>query len=132
MKKNIQENLLALTDVAQLVGHWPAKQEVTNSIPSQGTCLGCGLVPSQGMYKRKPINISFPNWYFFPPLSPLLPSPSSKKKGGGGKKEKRKLLKSVRTDISKFLPGVIGFIYNRVWINSSLRASSKKVLVKGY
>ena len=28
-------------DVTQLVGHQPTKQEVTTSIPSQGTCLGC-------------------------------------------------------------------------------------------
>ena len=31
---------LALTNVDQLVGHWPAKQMVTGLIPSQGTCLG--------------------------------------------------------------------------------------------
>ena len=34
----------ALTGVAQLVGHRPAKQKVAGSIPSQGTCLGFGPV----------------------------------------------------------------------------------------
>ena len=33
----------ALTSVAQLVGHHAAKQKVTSSIPSQGTCLDCGF-----------------------------------------------------------------------------------------
>ena len=33
----------ALIGVTQLVGHRPARREVTGSIPCQGTCLG--LVP---------------------------------------------------------------------------------------
>ena len=39
---------MALTGVAQLVGHCPAEQIVTNLIPGQGTCLGGGLGPRSG------------------------------------------------------------------------------------
>ena len=39
---------LALTGAALLVGCGPAKQKVTGSIPSQGTCLGS--VPDRGAY----------------------------------------------------------------------------------
>ena len=34
-----------LTGVAQLIEHRPENQRVTGSIPSQGTCLGCGPGP---------------------------------------------------------------------------------------
>ena len=34
--------LVALTGVAQWVGHRPMDQKVTCSIPGWGTCLGCG------------------------------------------------------------------------------------------
>ena len=34
---------VALTGVALWVGSRPAEQKVTRSIPSQGTCLGCGF-----------------------------------------------------------------------------------------
>ena len=34
--------------VAQWVGHRPATQKVTSSIPSQDTCLGCGFSPHLG------------------------------------------------------------------------------------
>ena len=30
------------------VGHHPVNQRVDSSIPGQGTCLGCGSVPSRG------------------------------------------------------------------------------------
>ena len=30
-----------LAGVAQWIEHWPVNQRVLNSIPSQGTCLGC-------------------------------------------------------------------------------------------
>ena len=47
--KNIQfleENTeVALADVAQRIEFWPVNQRVVGSIPSQGTCLGCGLGP---------------------------------------------------------------------------------------
>ena len=46
------KNFLALTGVAQLVGHCPAKQKVVDLIPSQGTCLGYGFGPQVGMHKR--------------------------------------------------------------------------------
>ena len=42
MTKNKTE---ALTGVAQLGGHRPSKQKVTDLILSQGTCLGCGFSP---------------------------------------------------------------------------------------
>ena len=38
----------ALTHVVQFVAHRPAKQKVTGSNPSQGTCLGCGFSPWMG------------------------------------------------------------------------------------
>ena len=38
MKRNV---FVALAGVAQWIEHWPANQRVANSIPSQGTCLGC-------------------------------------------------------------------------------------------
>ena len=34
-----ESSTIALTDVAQWVGHGPAKLKVAGSIPSQGTCL---------------------------------------------------------------------------------------------
>ena len=37
-----------LAGVAQWIASWPAKWKATGSIPSQGTCLGCRLVPSWG------------------------------------------------------------------------------------
>lgn len=44
--------LMALINVAQLVGHRSAKQKVSGSNPSEGTCLGCGFNPQVGHYKR--------------------------------------------------------------------------------
>ena len=35
----------ALAGVAQWIDGWPTNQVVTGSIPSQGTCLGCGPGP---------------------------------------------------------------------------------------
>ena len=35
----------ALVGVAQWTEHWTVKQRVAGSIPSQGTCLGCGPGP---------------------------------------------------------------------------------------
>ena len=35
--------ILALAGVAQWIEFRPANQGVTGSIPSHGTCLGCGL-----------------------------------------------------------------------------------------
>ena len=38
--------ITALAGVAQWIERWPANQEVVGSIPSQGTCLGCGPGPT--------------------------------------------------------------------------------------
>ena len=64
---------VALTSVAQSVGHHPAKRKATSSIPGQGTFLGRRLVPSSVPYKKQGINafLSLPR--FFPSLSPSLP-----------------------------------------------------------
>ena len=46
MKKQIKnETKIALAGVAQWIEYQPANQRVAGSIPSQGTCLGCGLGP---------------------------------------------------------------------------------------
>ena len=64
---------IALAGVSQWTKHWPVNQRVTGSIPSQGTCLGCGPVPQQGACERQPhIDASLPVF--------LLPSPLSKTK----------------------------------------------------
>ena len=56
---------LALTSVAQLVGHRLKKRSVAGLIPGQGTCLGCGFSPDQGASERQPIDVSLP--LFLPP-----------------------------------------------------------------
>ena len=38
----IKIEIEALAGVAQWIERWPANQKVTGSIPSWGTCLGCG------------------------------------------------------------------------------------------
>ena len=38
----LKKNSLALAGVSQWIERGPAKQRVAGSIPSQGTCLGCG------------------------------------------------------------------------------------------
>ena len=59
----------ALAGVAQWTECWPANQRVTSLIPSQGTCLGCGPSPQQGVHKSQPhIDVSLPLF--------LLPFPS--------------------------------------------------------
>ena len=47
-----------LAGVAQCSEHWPANQNVASSIPSQGTCLGCGPGPLVGVFERQPIDVS--------------------------------------------------------------------------
>ena len=54
--------------MAQWVGHRPAKQKVTGSIPSQGTYLGCGYGPRWGIHGRQPIDVSLS----FSPSLPLF------------------------------------------------------------
>ena len=64
-------NERALAGVAQWTECRPARQRVTELIPSQGTGLGCGPGPQWGVGERQPhIGVLFP-------LS--LPSPLSKK-----------------------------------------------------
>ena len=41
-----------LAGVAQWIEHQPANQRVASSMPSQGTCLGCGPGPQWGTHKR--------------------------------------------------------------------------------
>ena len=54
------ENESALAGVAQWIERWPMNQTVAGLIPSQGTCLGCGLGPQWGARERQPhIDISF-------------------------------------------------------------------------
>ena len=60
--------MLALTGVAQWVGHQTANQNVSGSIPSQDTCLGCGPGPQLGACERQPHTD-----VFSPSLSPSLP-----------------------------------------------------------
>ena len=45
----IQKNTSTLAGVAQWIEHQPANQRAVSSIPSQGTCLGCGPGPQQGV-----------------------------------------------------------------------------------
>ena len=45
-KRHLKANSVALAGVAQWIEHRPANQSITSSIPSQGSCLGMGQVPS--------------------------------------------------------------------------------------
>ena len=61
---------IALTGVAQLVGHHPAKQKVTGSIPGRGAGPGCsGCLREAADLMLMFLTLSF-----------SLPSPLSKKK----------------------------------------------------
>ena len=63
----IQKPTNALAGVAQWIEHQPVNQRVTGSIPSQGTCLGCGPGLRYGACERQPhsdVSLS---------LSPSLP-----------------------------------------------------------
>ena len=57
----------ALTGVAQWIERGPANQRVTSSIPSQGTCLGCG--PGSAREWQPHIDIALP--LFLPPFPSL-------------------------------------------------------------
>ena len=60
----------ALAGVAQWIECRPMNQGVSSSIPSQGTCLGCGPGPQEGERERRPhIDVSVP--LFFPPFPSL-------------------------------------------------------------
>ena len=52
---------ISLASVAQWIESQPVKQRVACSIPSQGTCLGCGPGPQWGACERQPhIDVSLP------------------------------------------------------------------------
>ena len=52
---------LVLAGVVQWIERRPAKQRVTGSIPSQGTCLGCRPGPHLGARERQPhMDVSLP------------------------------------------------------------------------
>ena len=57
----------ALVGVPQWIECWPTNQKVTGSIPSQGTCLGCGTGSQQGACERQ-VHIGI----FSPSHSPSL------------------------------------------------------------
>ena len=57
----------ALAGIAQWIDRGPANQRVAGLIPSQGTCLGCGPVPSSGARERQP-HIDVPIPLFRPPF----------------------------------------------------------------
>ena len=60
----------ALAGVAQWIECWPVNPKIAGSIPSQGTCLGCGPGPQQGAHERQlHVGISLP--LFLPPFSSL-------------------------------------------------------------
>ena len=64
----------ALAGAAQWIEHWPVNQRVSGSIPSQGTCLGCGPgYPVWGLQEAT-------KHWCFSPLSFSLPSSRSKNK----------------------------------------------------
>ena len=61
----------ALADVAQWIECCPVNQEVTGSIPSQVTCLGCGPGPQLWVCERQLIYVSLTHRCFSPSLSPF-------------------------------------------------------------
>ena len=62
----VPQEKTALAGVAQWTELRPAKWEVTGSIPSEGTCLGCRPSPQLGAWEKQPIIVSLP--LFLPPL----------------------------------------------------------------
>ena len=65
---------LALTGMAQLVGHHLTKQKVIwVQFQVRAHAWVAGLVRSWGVRKRQPIDVSPPHWCFSPSLSPSLP-----------------------------------------------------------
>ena len=62
----IRKCFLALDGVAQWIECQPENHRVADSIPSQGTCLGCGPGPQWGARERQPpVDVSLP---LFPSL----------------------------------------------------------------
>ena len=71
--------------MAHLVEYHPAMQEVTGSIPGQGTCLGCGFCPGSGQVPKATDRCFSP---FLPLFLPPFPSLLKKKKDKVFKKKK--------------------------------------------
>ena len=65
----------ALAGVAQWVEQWHANQKVVSSIPSEGTCLVCGLDPwlggARGSLSMFLLHIDLSLPLFLPPFSSL-------------------------------------------------------------
>ena len=61
---------MALASVAQWIERWPVNQMVAGSIPSWGTCLGCGPGPQCGAHEQQP-HIDVPLPLFLPPFPSL-------------------------------------------------------------
>ena len=67
---------LAPAGVAQWIECWPLNPKVTSLIPSQGTCLGCGLGSRLGVCKRQ-LNLvqevaGYVSTLWWPKISPSL------------------------------------------------------------
>ena len=56
---NVSSKVWALAGVAQWIESGPTKQRVAGSIPSHGTCLGCGPGPLWGAHERHPPTSTF-------------------------------------------------------------------------
>ena len=67
---SFKKRVYSLAGVAQWIEHWPENQRVAGSIPSQGTCLGCGPGPQLGASEKQLIDVTR---RFSPSLSPSLP-----------------------------------------------------------
>ena len=71
-RANLRVLKLALAPVARWIECRPVNWEVASSIPSEGTCLGCGPGPQLGASKRQQICVPLAHWYFSPSLSLTL------------------------------------------------------------
>nr|KAF6462221.1 hypothetical protein HJG59_011269 [Molossus molossus] len=70
---NFFSNLTEPNQCGSVVEHRPRQQEVTGSIPGQGTCPGCGPEPQWGACRRRPIDIlSHQCFYLSLPLTSSL------------------------------------------------------------
>ena len=63
--------MLALAGVAQWIERQPANRQVTGSIPSQGTCLGCRPGPQLAECEKQLMSVSLA--CFSPSLSQSPP-----------------------------------------------------------
>ena len=68
--KNVE---VALTGVAQWVGHHPTNRKFSGSIPGHSTCLGCGPGPQLVAWEKQLIDVSLAHRSFSPSISPSLP-----------------------------------------------------------